>query len=330
MIRLFLDYLKSHIRILIVYIISITIFLIVLYLYRVNVDGAIYGGILCLVILIPFGIYDFYRFCKCHFELLTLKNKEKMDFTSLSDPITIIEKDYRDLLKNLDLDKNEAESKAYMGRQEMLNYFTLWAHQIKTPISAMGLILQTKEEKTKEDEQIKIQLFNIEEYVNTLMSYIRMGDISSDLAFEEVNLGEVVKETIKKYAPIFIGKKIKVNFENTREIAITDPKWAGIVLAQILSNGLKYTPDNGEITIRIQKQKIIVKDTGIGIKEEDLPRIFEKGFTGYNGRQFTKSTGQGLYLCQVIMDKLSHKIQITSKIDQGTTVILDFSKESFQ
>ena len=195
----------------------------------------------------------------------------------------------------------------------------------------MGLILQKKGAWAGEDDrEFAMELFNVEEYVDKAMSYIRISDISSDLVFDEIELDDLIRKSVKKYANTFIRKRISLDFQETHYKVITDEKWLLIVLGQILSNSLKYTPEGGSISISMQGALLNISDTGIGIRPEDLPRLFEKGFTGENGRQYSKSTGQGLYLCKTIMDKLAHGIRLDSEEGAGTTVTLDLFRETLQ
>lgn len=202
----------------------------------------------------------------------------------------------------------------------MIEYYTIWAHQIKTPIAAMRLLLQS--EKSDMNNELLEQLFKIDQYVDMVLQYLRMEDISSDLLIKSYQLDTIVKQAIRKYSSSFIRKKIKLNYEELNCSVITDEKWLLFVIEQILSNALKYTPQ-GEISIYMDNElpvTLVIEDTGIGIAEEDLPRIFERGFTGFNGRNDKKSTGIGLYLCKSILNKLSHTITIESEIDKGTRV----------
>lgn len=176
----------------------------------------------------------------------------------------------------------------------------MWVHQIKTPIAAARLLLQ--EEET-DIQAVQNRLFDIEQYVEMVLGYLRTEDMSSDICLKEVELDELVREQIHKFARIFIGKKISLDYHGVQEKVLTDEKWLGFVIGQILSNALKYTK-NGKISIYMSGENshtLVIEDTGIGIREEDLPRVFEKGFTGYNGREEGRSTGIGLYLCGKIM-----------------------------
>ena len=202
----------------------------------------------------------------------------------------------------------------------MEEYYTLWVHQIKTPIAAMSLLLQ--EEDTPENGELSMELFRIEQYVEMVLQYLRLDSPDHDLAFRSVDVDDCVRQAVRKYARSFIRKKIALDFQETGIETVSDEKWMVFVLEQLLSNALKYTK-KGTIRIYGGNGFLYIEDTGIGIAPEDLPRIFEKGYTGYNGRRDKKSTGIGLYLCQEILKRLAHGITITSTLGEGTKVTLD-------
>ena len=158
-----------------------------------------------------------------------------------------------------------------------------------------------------------------------VLSYIRLGSNKNDFVLKEYDLDNIVRQAIRKYAPLFIRKKISLDFQPTNYKVLTDEKWLVFVIEQLLSNAIKYT-NKGKISIySLENKKLVIEDTGIGISKEDIPRIFDKGFTGYNGRTDKKATGLGLYLCKNILDKLSHKISIESEVGVKTKVILDLA-----
>ncbi|MGB4496697.1 MAG: ATP-binding protein, partial [Bacillota bacterium] len=209
---------------------------------------------------------------------------------------------------------------------------TTWAHQIKTPIAAMRLLLQSEQSET--NSELLEQLFKVEQYVEMVLQYLRLENISSDLVLKEHSLDTIVKQAVRKYSNSFIRKKIKLNYAELNHNVLTDEKWLVFVIEQILSNALKYT-DSGEISIYMDDEMpdtLVIEDTGIGIAEEDLPRVFERGFTGYTGRIDKKATGIGLFLCKQILDRLSHTITIESQVGEGTKVkigldVIDIDKE---
>lgn len=311
----------------------VVIFGILFYLYDIPFDAIIYGCELSFVWCAVCLFIDFYKYYKRH-KLLHI-NREQFfdDAEQLPEHMDIIEYDYQELAKELYQAKQELISKNRIAKKELLDYYGMWVHQIKTPIAALDILLQNTErmlyrldEKEMMQEAIsvsdmKMELFKIEQYVEMALNYLRVEDISSDLVFKKQELDDMVRQVIRKYAKIFISKKIKMDFKPTKVSIVTDEKWFIFVLEQLISNALKYTK-KGQISIYMKEKSLVIEDTGIGIPAEDLPRVFEKGFTGYNGRENKKSTGIGLYLCKNIMDKLQWNITADSEVGRGTKIYL--------
>ncbi len=213
-----------------------------------------------------------------------------------------------------------AAAEAEAARQEIENYYTLWAHQIKTPIAAMHLLLETG--GGSEHDALAAELLKIEQYVEMVLTYLRLDGGGSDLVLRRVPLDEQVRTSLRKLARLFILKKLTVCFDETGRTVLSDEKWLGFVVEQVLSNAIKYTPRGGTIRIYGHGEALVIADSGIGIRAEDLPRVFEKGFTGFNGREDKKSSGIGLYLCRRIMERLVGAITIVSQPGEGTVVRL--------
>lgn len=175
-----------------------------------------------------------------------------------------------------------------------------------------------------------MELFKTEQYVEMVLSYLRMEDMSSDLVLQWYSLDEIVRQAVKKYSTLFIMKKLPLEYRKCEGMVLTDEKWLVFVIEQLLSNALKYTTEGKIMIYREEGEsgRLVIEDTGIGIQEEDLPRIFEKGFTGYNGRQDKKSTGIGLYLCKSICDKLNHGITVESEVGRGSRVYLSLKRRN--
>ncbi|ADL35620.1 two component system histidine kinase [Butyrivibrio proteoclasticus B316] len=222
--------------------------------------------------------------------------------------------------------------------REKEDFFALWAHQIKTPIAALKLLFQDEEPSIGD---CKRELFKIENYVSMALNYLRFDDMSGDLVLERCQLEPLIKQVVKKFSTIFIYQHLTVEFKDLDKEILTDEKWFSFVLEQVLSNALKYTKTGGikifsrdidnldahqEIFSR-NGIEIVIRDTGVGIKSEDLPRVFEKGYTGYNGRIDKKASGLGLYMCKGVCDKLGHKIRIESEVGRGTDVIITVLRE---
>ena len=201
---------------------------------------------------------------------------------------------------------------------DLMDYYTLWAHQIKTPIAASSLLVGEIEDK-KVKNQLEQELFKIESYVNIVLQYLRLESFHEDLVLKKENLEDLVKEIVKKYAIFFIQKGLSLNLHDLDRTIITDKKWFVVILEQVLSNSLKYTSQGGI--------EIYFQDSGLGIQDADLLRVFERGFSGYNGRLTQQSSGLGLYLSKKIADELGHQISIASQVGQGTTVMISFSEK---
>lgn len=245
-----------------------------------------------------------------------------------------IELEYQAIIQNMYKKMSDLQSAERIGRQEMKDYYSMWAHQIKTPIAAMKVLAQaagdTEDARTYELLQdMQTELFKTEQYVEMVLTYVRMEDMSGDLMLKEYALDNLIKQALKKYSRMFAMQKLALHYEALRVTVTTDEKWLVFVLEQILSNALKYTVE-GSISIYMEDNWLVIEDTGIGICSEDLPRIFEKGFTGYNGRSDKKSTGIGLYLCKQIIEKLRCQIRVESELGKGTRVLLYLMKENLQ
>ena len=241
----------------------------------------------------------------------------------------ILEERYVDLIHAQEKSRVDTENISARSSKDMEQYYNIWVHQIKTPISGMNVLLQSME-PTEEVVELQNQLFSIEQYVDMALQYQKIKSTTNDFSFAEIPLNKVIRENIRKYARLFIAKKLAVRYEETALRVLTDEKWISFVLGQIITNAVKYS-DKGSITISAYEDEcntyLSVKDEGIGISPEDLPRVFERGYTGYNGRADKKSTGIGLFLCKSVTRMLGHKIQISSEPGKGTEVTIIFSKQ---
>ena len=217
-------------------------------------------------------------------------------------------------------DKNLIDLKT--SRQDSIDYFTVWVHQIKTPIAAMQMILQN--EDTAVNRELSGELFKIEQYAEMALHYLRLDSKYSDYLIKKYDLDSMIKQAVHRYAPQFVRRKIKLFYEPVNAKVLTDEKWLVFIIEQLLSNAVKYTP-SGSVSIRFSDNVLSVSDTGIGISAEDLPRIFEKGYTGMSGRKDKKSTGLGLYLCKKAADNLNHKLWAESRTGEGTKIFIDLS-----
>ena len=316
-------YIKQNIKVLLLFIVFALVFCIVFSLYDLEIEAIYYSIMLCTFIGLIYICINFINYYKKHIQLYKLQNEISISLENLPSPKTLIEEDYTNLILTLNKEYKTYISKSDIAKSDMIDYYTMWVHQIKTPISAMKLLIQTSESEISSD--LSSELFKIEQYVEMVLSYIRLGSNKNDFVLKEYDLDNIIRQAIRKYAPLFIRKKISLDFQPTTYKVLTDEKWLVFVIEQLLSNAIKYT-NKGKISIySLENKKLVIEDTGIGISKEDIPRIFDKGFTGYNGRTDKKATGLGLYLCKNILDKLSHKISIESEVGVKTKVILDLA-----
>ena len=320
------------------------IHLLYMYLIGARKQDVVYAAVLDAILLLITVLVGFFRYSskvKALSNALKRPVEEQAQLPEATDDVEIL---YHRLLENQSIARSESESSAAVRQSQMRDYYSMWVHQIKTPISAMKLLLEAEREELGQlmcDEEpqatltelsdnldsFEDELFRIEEYVGMALQYQRVSSTENDFVLEKISLDGVIRDTIKKYAKIMIRRHIGINYSGTKKQVYTDEKWLAFILEQILSNAIKYTPQ-GFVTIETAEEKdrffITVKDTGIGIKAEDLPRVFEKGYTGYNGHADKKATGIGLYLCRQMADKLGHTIRMESELGKGTKVWIGF------
>ncbi len=233
------------------------------------------------------------------------------------------EESFREKYENL-LDENKRLRSTYINeKKDLEEYFLLWTHQIKTPITVANLILNKKSDP--DTKKLKEEMFYIEEYTNMAINYIKLTDRATDMDIEKVDLDRLIKTLLKKYSLIFINKRISLDYENTNVEVIADSKLLSIMIEQIISNALKYT-EEGKISISFDKEKstLSIMDTGIGIRGEDLVKIFDRGYSGFNGRVNHKSSGLGLFLVREISKILKLRVEVKSKLGQGSEFLIIF------
>ena len=220
------------------------------------------------------------------------------------------------------MSQTEEERKRYT---DLMDYYTLWVHQIKTPIAASQLLLQdVTDSKTR--ALLEQEVFKIDSYTNLVLQYLRLENFHDDLQLRQVTLEDLIKEVVRKHSLFFIQKGLTINLHDLDVKVVSDEKWLLVIIEQVLSNSLKYTKSGG-IEIYFKDNGLHLKDSGIGIKNSDILRVFERGFSGYNGRLTQQSSGLGLYLSKKIADQLGHDISISSQVGQGTTVSIHFQKQ---
>ncbi len=322
---LFIKYVKDHLAPAALFAAFAAIFAVIFGLYNLPVEAVLYAAGLCVLLGAVCLVSGFIRYYKRHREMLRILENVQILSGELEGGKTLAEEDLTAMVKKLKRLLDESETARRDDAKESMDYYTTWVHQIKTPISTMKMMLEG--EDSEESRSLLSELFRIEQYAEMALSYIRLGDDSSDYVFKEYDLDGIIRDAVRKYAPQFIRKKIGLNYGGTDVKVLTDEKWLRFVIEQVLSNSIKYTRE-GSVTITVTPEKVLkIADTGIGIAPEDVPRIFEKGFTGYNGRLGRKSTGLGLYLCKTACSRLSHKISAESEPGKGTVISIDLSSE---
>ena len=295
--KLFLDYMKSQSVILFGYLLVCIVFITISVLATLEIEYVFLGIEILGFILLIYLIVHWFQYQK------------------LSDV-----KDDNERLVN----ENKTLKSEMLNQKDDLNaYFLMWLHQIKTPMTVSKLLLEKPDDTT--NTKLKMQLMYIEQYINMAMNYLKMIDHSTDMDITEVNLDDIIKNLLKKYSLLFIHNHISLDYQSNAKYVVSDSKWLTILIEQILSNALKYT-ENGKISIQYLEDKhaLEIKDTGIGIRSEDIPKIFDRGYSGFNGRMNEKSSGLGLYLARKISERLNIQIEVESKLSKGSIFRLVF------
>lgn len=277
----------------------------------------------CLFVAI-IGLIAGYIRTQKRLEVIRLQDSELIDELYFKPSNLVEEELFNRLSDEINVRKellNKSEAK-YIDQTE---YFTMWMHQVKTPISAISLIAQSIEDEEISSD-LKNEVTDISDYVDMVLNYLRLGSDTNDLVVEDVDVDSVIKAQLRKFSNHFFAKSIGIDYQSSGKKFKTDEKWLSFVIGQILSNALKYS-QGGTIKIEVVGNSLSISDQGIGIAPEDLPRILEKGYTGYNGRLNKRSTGIGLYLVKSVCDMLGVEINIKSELKKGTEVTLKFKSE---
>ncbi len=326
--KMFFEYLLSHKKSITLWAVFSAVFAIVFSLYKLPAAAVFYSVLICFFIGTVCIAADFKGYREKRLTLRRLLDEIAVTTDNLPQPQTAEEADYQSLIKTLFDFKQSLANEMNEKYADMADYYTLWAHQIKTPIAAMRLSLQGAE--TPQSRELSEDLQRIEQYVEMVLCYLRLDSESSDFLIKKYDLDGIIRQAVRKFSSQFIRRKIKLVYEPVGVTVLTDEKWLLFVLEQVLSNALKYTK-SGEIEITLEEPKTVcIRDTGIGIAPEDINRIFEKGYTGYNGRTDKKASGIGLYLCRQICGKLGHKITAQSRVGEGTEIRIDLSETEIE
>ena len=326
--KLFGTYIKSIIGGVLIFIFLFALLALSFFLYELPLMAVIYPILLCSFIGLLYLVYRYYVFYKRYKEIEELKKTPTELIEFLPNSYGGLDEDYCQVIENLVADKRKDIEAVREETGKLLDYYTLWVHQIKTPIASMRLRLQ------REDSELSRSLLSdlgrIERYVEMVITYLRLEGSGSDYIFKEYDLDSIIGEVVKKFAGDFILRKLKLNYRSVEKKVLTDEKWLSFVIDQVLSNALKYTKQ-GEISIYLEEPlTLCIADTGIGISPEDLPRIFERNYTGVRGRADKRASGLGLYLCSRICKNLNHEISAESQVGQGTKIKINLeTKRTF-
>lgn len=312
--QFFLAYLRSRSR-LFVYLLSLT-FLLLLFQFLFASLGIyfLYFFLLCCFVTILFFAWDILVEMQVYRQELLYGEREAQ---------SPLERALAEKLEAREMELYQQRSDSERKLTDLLDYYTLWVHQIKTPIAASQLLVAEVVDRQLK-QQLEQEIFKIDSYTNLVLQYLRLESFHDDLVLKQVQIEDLVKEIIRKYALFFIQKGLNVNLYDLDKEIVTDKKWLLVVIEQIISNSLKYTKEGG-LEIYMEGQELCIKDTGIGIKNSDVLRVFERGFSGYNGRLTQQSSGLGLYLSKKISEELGHQIRIESEVGKGTIVRIKFS-----
>ena len=315
--KLLLQYLRSKAVTILLFALFAGIMAFSFSLYHLPVKAVLYPAVLCALLGLAVLAVGFLRALRMHKLISGLR---EMD-TELPEVRDVKAADYREIVRLLREQNREARTRAETEMSAMMDYYTLWAHQIKTPIASMRLRLQ--EDDTPQARLLLADLGRIERYVSMVLTYLRLEGSSTDYVIRETDLDSILRPVFKQFAGEFISRKLKLDYTPVNKRVLTDEKWLAFVVEQLLSNALKYTPA-GTVSVYLEEPAVLcIRDTGIGIAPEDLPRVFERSYTGLTGRADKRASGLGLSLCRQVCDRLGHGLSIESAPDQGTTVRVD-------
>lgn len=338
-IHFILNYIKSKKKSFLMVLVCSAIFAFTFWMYGITVAAVLYPALVCMVIMAAaFAIMacSEYGKWKNMQEILQRAVGDDSEFVKILDTAEIrkqvnttdeIENELLEIIERLKNGGMRLNDSMNMKYSDMVDYYTMWVHQIKTPIASMHLILQ--KEDSEDSRRLRAELFRVEQYVQMVLCFLRLDSDFTDYVIKEYRVDDIIRPAVRRLAPQFIMKKLSLEYEQTDEVALTDEKWLSFVVEQVLSNAVKYT-SAGSISIKCDGDRLVISDTGIGIAAEDLPRIFDRGYTGFNGRTDRKASGIGLYLCRRICDNLGHSIEAQSVPGQGTTIIIGLERDKLE
>ena len=316
-------YLKQRRKWLLLLACCVLVFAVSFLLYHLPLAAVLYPSALCAALVLGWFLADYRKQRE--------KKKRLTHLAALPDDLTerleeapgSLEEAYETIIRNLSRREQDFRREQQRREADRADYYTTWVHQIKTPIASMYLSLENEDSPLS--RRLGEELRRIEQYVQMVLTYQRLDSVDTDYVFRECPMDPLVKGALRKFAAQFIRKGIRLDYTPTQKSVVTDEKWLSFVVEQLLSNALKYTPQ-GTVSIYMEDGSLCIRDTGIGIAPEDLPRIFERGYTGCNGRSDKKASGLGLYLCRRICNNLGHNLTAESTPGVGTLMKLDLNQ----
>lgn len=290
--------------------------------------------LLLLILLLVFAVVELRDFFICRRRLQELESildgldRKYLFAECIPGGRTVYECKLLDLSRKAGRAMISAVSDAQAAQREYREYVESWVHEIKTPITAARLVCQNADPKTR--SKLTWELAQIEAHVERALFYARAESPEKDFVIRQADLGKIVAEAIGRHKTLLIQRGIKIETKDLGKTVYTDAKWVNFILGQLLQNAARYHSECQSPAVILSAEalgkqvRLAVRDNGIGIPAHELPRVFDKGFTGNNGRARGGSTGMGLYLCRNLADSLSIELEIDSKEKEGTTVTLTF------
>ena len=288
------------------------------YLYHLPLSYFWVSLLFNLTLLLILSIWLFIQFRK---KLLVIQNfffVQDLDDLSLPSELA-----YQQLIEQLIAAESEKGLVEKSRVESLQTIVKMWSHQMKVPLSALSLMAQTDQ---LDRQEVRQQLLRLENYLDTLLTYLKFSQHKDDFRFEALSARSLVVDLIKKYRVSCLAKELSVEVSGDWQFK-SDKKWLSFAISQILDNAIKYSKRGGHIQVQLDEDGIQFSDTGIGILPEDLPRLFEEGFTGYNGHEHKKATGLGLYMTKQVLDKLDLVICVHSQVEEGTQVFIYKERE---
>ena len=329
-------YLKTNYLIILLFIIIIAIIDLMLVSFKTDRQAVIGVSITAIVGFVLYILYDFNRRKKFYNKLLNdldLLDKKYLITEMIDKPDFYEGEIFYDALYEIDKSMAEKIKEYSLSIQDFKEYIEMWIHEVKLPLASLNLIVHNHKELS--DKKITEQLKRLDDDIEQVLYYVRSENAEKDYMINETELNKVISNVAMKNKDILLENNIDFEVEVGNKKVLTDSKWLEFIVNQIVSNSIKYIRNNVEHLIKItaeENNKIIILkiyDNGIGIGKSDIPKVFDKTFTGNNGRKIETSTGMGLYIAKQLCKKLGHKITIDSKENEYTEVSILFNKDDF-